>query len=154
MDLPYLDIKNADVFEPVDYMCHRFLDPNLSIALTLIKIKLLLDFKSIQDTSSRNRTTLSSITANDKDTTTGRNIQKTIKMLEDHVGALYRQVNTEIKYFWPALVNPGNNLTVLPDLYSPGSKEHMQLLLRYNYSAWKQIPGAVDYIKHLATATN
>jgi hypothetical protein len=49
MDLPYLSVKNADVFEEVGFMCQSF--PSLShlVAATLIKVKLLLDMTELRN---------------------------------------------------------------------------------------------------------
>jgi len=53
--LPYLDVVNANVFEPVTYLCDAW--PNLShlTVITLLKIKLLLDLKSLPRRESSRR---------------------------------------------------------------------------------------------------
>ena len=54
MDLPYLDVKDADVFEPVDFLCNEFPTLNSIVAITLLKMELLLDLKDLQDQISVN----------------------------------------------------------------------------------------------------
>lgn len=47
IDLPFLDVENADVLEPVDYLCHRF--PSINVAaVALLKIKLLMVARVVQ----------------------------------------------------------------------------------------------------------
>ncbi|PKY02008.1 hypothetical protein P168DRAFT_240836 [Aspergillus campestris IBT 28561] len=47
LDLPYLDIKDADVFEPVDF-CFGYDNLNQMVALMLLKVKLLLDLTAMR----------------------------------------------------------------------------------------------------------
>ena len=49
LTLPYLDTKNANVFESPAYLCGRFASSGNLIAITLLKIKLLLDLTGLRD---------------------------------------------------------------------------------------------------------
>ena len=51
MSLPFLNVANADVFEPVDYMCGKYLNLSHTVAVTLLKIKVLLDLKDLQNST-------------------------------------------------------------------------------------------------------
>lgn len=54
MKSPYLDIKNDDVFEPVEYLCNGWnllCDLSHVVAVTLLKIKLLLDLTALQNSA-------------------------------------------------------------------------------------------------------
>lgn len=47
MDLPYLDVKDADVFESPDYLCKEFGSLAHTVAATLVKIKIMLDMEDL-----------------------------------------------------------------------------------------------------------
>ena len=51
MDLPYLNIKDADVFESPDYLCGKFPDLSHLVCVTLLKIKLILDLKALRNSA-------------------------------------------------------------------------------------------------------
>ncbi|KAI9735699.1 MAG: hypothetical protein M1818_006307 [Claussenomyces sp. TS43310] len=40
--LPYLSVKDANIFEPVDFICRKHLDTSHIVAITLLKIRLFL----------------------------------------------------------------------------------------------------------------
>lgn len=48
MDLPHLDIHNADSYEPVDFLCGRWISLSQTAAIILLKIKLLFDLEQLQ----------------------------------------------------------------------------------------------------------
>lgn len=50
--LPYLDVVNADVFEPVDLFCDKYSSLSHTTAITLLKIRLLLDLQDLQNITS------------------------------------------------------------------------------------------------------
>ncbi len=45
--LPYLDVKNADVLEPVSIFCRGLMDLDGAVSIVLVKIKLLLNLQDI-----------------------------------------------------------------------------------------------------------
>ena len=51
MDLPYLDVKNAYVLEPVDLYTRKYGDLSHTVAITLLKIRLLQDLKALQNST-------------------------------------------------------------------------------------------------------
>lgn len=164
MSLGFLDVENADAFESVDYMCGRFMALNHNVQLSLLKIKLLLDMKGLQNSTQaisekvpaeilddiQAKIPLSPIITGNKEILHRRDQTATIKKLTSQVETLYKTVTTTNKHFWPALLNPGRHLSEKPGMYSPGSVDEMQLSLMYNYDAWIETPGAIDVIKELA----
>jgi hypothetical protein len=48
---PYLHPKDEDVFEPIDLFTGRFTDLTHAVSVTLMKIRLLLDVKSLQNST-------------------------------------------------------------------------------------------------------
>ena len=173
MSLPYLDVENADVFEPVDYLCGDF--PNLIsvVSVTLLKIRLLLVLQNYSEGSAvlsgikvekRHRIETgklpreivnhmqeylgSAIIGNWKD----KDVTQLIKDLNSQVNKLYKTVERANRHFWPALLKPGKHLEARPGGYSMCSVEEMQVKLPYSFYAWQESPGALEYIKEKATA--
>lgn len=93
---------------------------------------------------------VSSIIANNKEIMESNNNATLIKKVEGQVKELYDVVNRVNKYFWPALLQPGNTLNQRPEVYSPGSPEHMVISLQYCYDSWAETPGALEVIKKMA----
>ncbi|KAJ5143094.1 uncharacterized protein N7515_001881 [Penicillium bovifimosum] len=142
MSLPYLDIKDADVFEPVDRFRGQFRDLSHLSSLTLLKIKLLLDLSRLEQSSSSlgisvPREILDMIHSS---------VPHSPADLKAQIDALYGEVHKANKFFWLALINPSKH-TGRPMAYSRGSMEETQLNVCYNYDAWIETPGAMDFIK-------
>ncbi|KAF4627905.1 hypothetical protein G7Y89_g10247 [Cudoniella acicularis] len=162
MDMPYLDLKGEDVFEPVDLYTEEFHDLGHTVAITLLKIKLLLDVKALHSSTVigevipqevldniRGQLVTRTVIIEHKDIMEGKDHAPLIEKLESQVEELFKSVNSTNKFFWPALLNPRSNLTARPSHYSPGTKEHMQLTLQFTYDAWAETPGAIDIIRDL-----
>lgn len=67
--------------------------------------------------------------------------------LKAQVENLYEKVNKCNNHFWPAVLNPDENLDMWPAMYSPGSVEEAQMCLQHTWFAMKEAPGTVDFIK-------
>ncbi|KAI9933021.1 hypothetical protein ASPWEDRAFT_22769 [Aspergillus wentii DTO 134E9] len=152
MDLPFLDVKNADVFEPVDYLNERFGGTSQIVGVMLVKIRLLLDLTALQDAAATGKAVSptqlrSSIIANSRAIIERKDHRDIISKLKGQVDVLYQNIDKGNKYFWPALLEPGDNLDVLPGMYSMGTPEEMQLILERSYSSWVETPGAIDVIR-------
>ena len=161
LDNPFLDVKGADVFEPPQDFIHKFGDLSHTIAITLVKIRLLIDVRTLQNSSligtkvpqeildSLREHLVSSIIAENRSIMDATDQTYLIQKLEGQVETLYTAVKKQNQHFWKALLNPGKHLTALPAAYSHGSREQMQLVLQYSYNAWAETPGAIDVIKEL-----
>ncbi|KAL1968778.1 hypothetical protein VTN77DRAFT_1139 [Rasamsonia byssochlamydoides] len=162
MELPYLDIKNADAFEPVDYLWSDFPDLSRMVAITLLKIKLLLDVIALENSAAtvgkkvppeildaiQPHVARSPIIAGNKAILERKDHRAAIiDKLGAQVDRLYKAVDKTNRYFWPSLLKPGRHLTARPEAYSRGSMEEMQLMLQYSYDAWIETPGAIEVIK-------
>ena len=164
MSLGFLDVKNADVFEPVDYLCEQFHALNHQSQATLLKIKLLLDLKNLRISTRavgdkvpteildgiRANIPLSPIITENNDILHRGDHTEMIEKLHAQIEKLYGAVIKSNKHFWPALLKPDQHLGEKPGMYSPGSVEEMQLSLMNNYNAWIETPGAIDVIKKIA----
>lgn len=162
-NLPYLDIKNADVFEPVEPLCSDFPDLSHLVCLALLKIKLLFGLLKLQESTSSLEPTVprelldliqssipqstiihSSREIMDGDSNTRRALTEKLKK---QIDVVFNAVQKANKHFWPALIDPDDYLKAMPAAYSRGSVEEAKLVLRWNYEAWEETPGAIGWIE-------
>ena len=160
---PYLDVKNADVFEsPRGFFDKEYGSLSHSLAITLIKIRLLIDVRALQNSSVigsklpqeifdgvRGELVSGPLIAENKSIMDAKDQSPLIEKLESQVDDLYEAVERLNVYFWPALLNPGKHLTARPETYSHGSLAEMQLVLQQSFDAWTETSGAVDVIRQL-----
>lgn len=165
MSLPYLSIKDADVFESVA------LDkwPSLShtIAVTLIKIRLLWTCKlssaprkqagphvpqEILDNILKEAANTSIIMQNREILECDQTPH--IEELKEQVKQLYDAVNQANKHFWPAIIKgKTEDITPRPNYISSENLQKMQVQLRHCYHAWAETPGAIGVIEELSKGT-
>lgn len=164
LDSPYLDVKNADVFEDPreETFLNKYGSLSHTTAVTLLKIRLLMDVRALQNSlmigekvpqevldSVRGELVSGSVVAENRSIMNAQDQTSLIKKLESQVQDLYAAVQKLNKYFWPALLKPGKHLTARPEAYSHGSMEQMQLVLQYNLDAWTETPGALGVVRDL-----
>ncbi|KAL8718587.1 MAG: hypothetical protein Q9225_004289 [Loekoesia sp. 1 TL-2023] len=161
MDLPYLDIVNADVFESPQYLGEKY--PSLAnlVCVDLLKVKMLLDLKNLQKSAFLKDTRLpqelidriryfiplSNIIRNNAKIMSTTNYHPRMRELFGQAGFLYETVNLFNPHFWPALVDPETHLQARPDTCSTGSKQEMQMVLQHCFDSWNETPEAIDFIK-------
>jgi hypothetical protein len=160
MSLPFLNVANADVFEPVDYMCRKYLNLSHTVAVTLLKIKVLLDLKDLQNSTELDKIIPQEVVDNikrflprttiisgDKDTMICTDHAARIEKLSSQVEKLYTAIKGYSPRFWQMLMKPGQHLQARPQMYSPKSMEEAQLVLQYSFDSWNETPGALEMIK-------
>jgi hypothetical protein len=161
--LGFLDVKDADVFEDVELYCSEYGDLSFTACITLLKIRLLLDLQNLSkavdiqepraaDEASgtiQQKLVRSPIILKNRELLESKDHSGLLKKLEGQIKALYEATNRINKFYWIALLQPGNNLTAKPMMYIPGTEEEMQLKLQYTYNAWKETPGSIDFIKRI-----
>jgi uncharacterized protein YoxC len=161
-DLPYLDIKNADVFESVEPFRRKFPDLSHLVCLALLKVKLLFDLLRLEESTSSLGQTVpreildliqssipqSPIVLASRNIMTGDSDTRRalIEKLKKQVDDVFEAVQKANEHFWPALIDDGGQYNEMPAAYSMGSVEEMKLVLHYNYDAWLETPGAIDWI--------
>jgi hypothetical protein len=161
MSLPYLDLKNADIFEPVDIFCRNYLELSHIVSVTLLKLRLFLAIQMcIKNTAvlreSRSLPTelfdqieislIRSVLGENWNNRSSAQWSELLDILSVQLDRLYRAVTRANKHFWPALVNPGVHLKARPELYSNGSVQEMQMVLGYSIDSWRESPGALEAI--------
>ena len=139
MNLGYLDVKNADVFESIESLGARKFE-NLAhvTALTLLKVKLLLDLQAAMPRSP--------IIANNRALMQQQDPALIFK-LELQAYQLHTLAHALNPHFWRLLFSPQPDLTRRPPLISRGTMEEAQLVLVYSYRAWTETRGAMELIK-------
>lgn len=165
MSLGFLDVKNADPFEPVDLICGGLQDLSHILQLTLLKIKLLIDLKGLQNSIRalgkkvpaeilniiQTNIPLTSIIAGNREILCRSDHTETIEKLTAQVEALYNAATIANKHLWPGILNPRMYLANrVPQGVSPGNVEEMRLIVSYNYELWFKTPGAIGVIKELS----
>ena len=160
LSFPFLHIRNADALESVEYMCGSYPELSHITATTLLKIKLLLDMKSLKNSAVlgdripvdivgiiQSYVPQSRIISSNNFTMNHSDYDEPIEQLSSQVDRLYTTVQTANKYLWRALLDPQDHLNARPESYSHGSIEEMQLNLQYCIDAWRETPGALEIIK-------
>ncbi|KAM5341510.1 hypothetical protein ACJ41O_014541 [Fusarium nematophilum] len=152
--LPYLDIRGANVFEPIDMFCSGALSLSHLVALTLLKLRLYLDLEAYE-TEFQNAFGFYEGDP-DIDRPVGRlarakmrtmdlgTLSTAVETLKHQYRRLCRAVNDANPYFWEALVEEETPLP--PLLYNPGSKEEADLVLHRCLRAWQESEDAIVMI--------
>lgn len=149
------DVKNADVFEgPQKLFIKKSGGLNHLVAITLLKIKLLITVRALQNSSVigeklpqeildsvRDQIVSGSALAGNKTIVYAQDQTIPIMDLEIQVDDLYEAVERINEHFWRALLNP-NERTVSRSF-------EKQTALQQNCDAWIETPGAIDMIREL-----
>ncbi|KAF7561032.1 hypothetical protein G7046_g3102 [Stylonectria norvegica] len=165
MDLPFLDLKGEDALESPTGMWvkDRWLDLAFSVAVTLIKVRVLLDLQALQNATRALRGTVpqeiieiirgqlvggvveSRLEILLADTAETSRIVTTIK---GQIKDLYKSIDKYNTHFWPSILyNPGPAVAASPEIYSAGTKSESNLVVGYSYASWAETPGALEMAK-------
>lgn len=162
-DLPYMDIRNANAFEPTDDFNMKWTDLSHASMLCLLKWRLLTDLKALDNATAVAGDKLptelldqvrsmmvSSATKNNtslmRDIENGRDIGGHIDQIKLQVMKLFSAVQARNEHYWHGVVSPGGHLTARPPHYSHGDVAEMQLSLSQTYDAWLETPGALEWV--------
>lgn len=159
----FLDIRGADPFEDPKYFVHEAtVSLSFAVSVALTKIRLLLDLRALMRDGEKAAPKLPSEVSDQALVHCTSSIIKSQRhMLERddqtinitaqrrHIRQLFDAVKDSNKYFWPALVDPGSNLDARATMHGFGDTGQMQVVLRYNYSAWAETEGAIGVIEEL-----
>lgn len=126
-NLPYLNIVDADAFESVEYLCGDFPDLSHLISVSLLKIKLLIDLKALQNSAFltgtqprelvdlvRHYIPLSDIVRKDSRLVSLANLADHIQKLSLQVDTLVEATAHVNEHFWAALIEPDTHLEAQP----------------------------------------
>lgn len=147
INLPFLNVRDADVSEPVTLFVAEFAHLEFAVALLLIKMRLLKDVQTLQNSlfiydhanvplppelvdRIRKMAMTGNIASKRKDILTSSNQKPLLATLEQQIKLLFNFVYRNHKYFWLGLLDPANYLASRPTSYSA------QLTLQYYYQAY------------------
>jgi hypothetical protein len=152
--------EQADVFEDVGLFKEKCPSLSFMVALTLLKLRLLVDLQALERSTKigenvpreildeiRNLT--SSAVSDNKKVLERDDHEEGIQKLKKQVRAMYAAVGESNKHFWSAVLHPGEDLKANPESWNFESRQEMQLALKYNYRAWAETPGAIEAIEGL-----
>jgi hypothetical protein len=159
----FLDLKDQDVFEdPKVFVDEATSSLSFAVAVTLIKIRLLIDVRALQRAKQVAAPKLpseihdqdlvpavSSIVKRQRKVLELEDQMLNIMMLRKHVRQLFEAVRESSEHLWPALVRSTSDGRVQPMLYGLGNEDQMQVALTCNYSAWAETEGAIRVIDEL-----
>lgn len=152
------DVVSADAFEE-PYFCNSFLDLNYLVSITLLKVRLLQDLKSLQHSNVLTdkvpqeivdiirRQLVGNMVAKRKDLMSRTDLSKDIQQLDEQVDRLMELVEAHTEDFWLALTEPDDFLEMQFNGLDDSSTEVFLLAIEFNYAAWQETPGALDIIR-------
>lgn len=157
---PFLDLKGEDVFENLPpNVTQRFASLLHTVALTLLKLRLKLDLRSLQQSSvtgtklpqeimdNIREQLVGEIVSGRKDIMDATDLTPLDQMLDKQIQALIEGVKSQNPRFWNGLLRPEGHLTAHIEAYSPGSVQEMQLALQLSFDSWIETPGAMDLLR-------
>ncbi|KAL3491902.1 hypothetical protein BJX62DRAFT_236754 [Aspergillus germanicus] len=161
-DLPFLDVKNADVFEDVEvFTKNKWPDLTQLVSLTLLKIKLLLDLEALHSSTRtvgakvprevldniRSGIPLSPVIPKNKKLVQSDDHTEIIQKLRQQINQLRKLVDERNKHAWDLLLS--DEQPDSPGYYSRGTIEGADMALTNLEDAWAQLPDARDFVKSL-----
>lgn len=168
MDLPFLDAKDADALEaPLEAWTNgQFLKLSYVASVMLIKVRILLDLRSIEST----RPALAGSAPNEIDDVVREKLlgsvvasrpeilkmnigetRRLIDKVEGQIEALYESMDKSNPFFWRLMFDdPDAAASDRPSMFSPGSKEEANLAIGYCCTSWLATPGAIDVVRDVA----
>lgn len=164
IDLPYLNIKNANAFEPYDSWRMDFPDLLQLYRLLLVKLRVLFNLEAIERATAATGAKLpvelvdqvrshiaNSAAINNQvfmeDVESGRSLDKHTETLTDQLAMLFAAVNRANQHYWKGVLAPRKHLEDRPPYTSPGDVSEMQVSLAQTYDAWAATPGAIQWVQ-------
>ena len=159
MSLPFLDVTNADALESPRYLCREFPSLTNQVCATLLKVKLLLDLRALQNASylrqklpgelvDRVKYFLPSteIIRSNAEIVCTTDYTNRIQILSSQIDDLLYAINKTNRHFLPALIGLNIHTMDRPEVYTMGSAEEVHVKLQYWFDAWRETRGAIDVI--------
>ncbi|KAI1162985.1 hypothetical protein F5B18DRAFT_621579 [Nemania serpens] len=161
MSLPYLNIHGADFFEDPGFLLGKFPALNFTVAILLLKLKVLVDIRNLKVTrkvlargrlpfelwDQIEREVIRSPLSAKLQKEPPASLAKTEEKLMTHIrqlGAAVVEANQDFVFY---LFDPDEALSTLPEAYSRGSWEEMALAMQYSYAAFWETQGVLDLLE-------
>jgi len=160
--LPYLDIKDADVLEPIDVFLNDYAMVIPLVTLLLIKVRLLLEIQAVEKVREilQPHATPERIMKELDGLLLGNCLRRRVELVdneEEHLNVLSAQIGSLLTavgdanpHIIPMLLEPDLDELMGPPLpYTRGSKSEALLGLQYTYSAWCESAGAIQGLRNV-----
>ena len=147
--LPYLDICNANAFEPLDKLSPRGLSLSQLASLTLLKLRMYLDlsvFKgefAIRTPDPVIDRPVGRLVRGKMRSLSEARFEKTLDAVQGQYLALCQMVHDANPHFWGDLVDETDGTHAPPSVYSRGSTEEAKLALYWGRRAWHESEDAI-----------
>ena len=164
-----LDLKDQDIFEDVQLWRGDWPDLSHAAALTLIKIRLLINLETLEGikvTATRAdpntidlqgklqqvRQMLISPWVFKRDDVMNREDPKSLlDEVKKQIKDAYDLLNEANKHFWPAMQEPTQQLASPVLAYVHGDFSEAKMAWQYSYASWAETPGALKALRLLRT---
>ncbi|KAL1843997.1 hypothetical protein VTJ49DRAFT_6401 [Mycothermus thermophilus] len=123
---PYLDTRDADVFEPLSVVLTRFQSLSHLVSLTLLKLRLYHDLKAVLGMSDQG-------------------VRDWLNTTKKQYHELIEAVHKANPHFWEVFVDDGSD--GLPEIYGLGSKEEALLVKEWCTKSWQESGNAYAIIE-------
>ncbi|TMW67641.1 hypothetical protein Poli38472_011261 [Pythium oligandrum] len=144
-DLPYLDIKDADISEPVEIFARNSMLAHLG-ALTFIKCYITMALTNVINAQEKGEP-IDSLPFHEMVTASSdpKALQK--KFAEQSI-ATFVMTHTRNQYYWKAMIDPVSFMALdLPPYYSPGDKSEARYYFRSIFPAWLENPECMIFLQ-------
>ncbi|WAO90097.1 MYND-type zinc finger protein samB [Fusarium falciforme] len=168
LDLPFLDIKGADVLEPPmeNWANSRWIKMIHVVAVILIKVRVLLDLQAAINTTRALQGSIpeemigliceqivgSTLRSRPEVLHRGtEEISGHVGTIKGHIRDLYRSVNEYNPHFWRLMLkNPDEAAARKPYCYSLQSEEEACSVISYSLASWIETPGSFDVMRSVS----
>lgn len=136
----------ADALEEPQLWTGDYLGLSHAAAVLLIKIRIYLDLRAVQDAGIGLRG--GALTPEATEHVRGHLVDGVFCWrVRGQMDTLIDAINGSNLYLWVTMLHPQEALADPPMPYSPGSVEEAFLMVKYNYRSWEETPGAIEIIK-------
>lgn len=160
VDQPFLDVRGADPFEPIDVEKSGIsIDLSLKVALLLLKSRLFVDVSLLEgflqklgDKAPQDRMEIvreecmSDTMLNRRDIVDAADYAPIMVSLRQQMVAIYNNIKKHNKYIIPALENPSRYSHSQIGPYMLGDESEAVMAFRYSWYSWVECPSVLQQI--------
>lgn len=161
-ELPFLNMQGEDALEPLDSNVEKLVQLSFLSAMTLPKVRLMLDLSALQDEVAKvapgtmtaekkmgylKEEALSDVLLSRPDIVNRADYTDLVTDLRQQCFKMYAVVKRHNKFFWPALLNPDKYAVAIPGAYTWGSEAETVLAFRESWYSWSETAPAINFIR-------
>ncbi|CAM1501416.1 Fc.00g105780.m01.CDS01 [Cosmosporella sp. VM-42] len=171
INLPFIDVQNADVLESLmgRWSAGKWLALSHAVDVTLIKVRVLLNLQVVRNAARALRETIPQeiiefirselfciALKSRPEILLGRTeeVIRLVDMIKNQLRQLCRSIDQYKPYFWQSMLNdPVAAMARRNAAYSAGTYEEACLVMGYSFLAWSETPEAINVIRTMILAT-